>query len=44
MKIGKPIKVVTTPRRKFVKVMPKEQPAGIPITLPKKKEADVTTK
>lgn len=42
MRIGKTITTKNAPRRKAVKV--KTQPAGIPIELPKKKEADVPTK
>lgn len=41
MKIGKTTKITTAPKRKAVKVQPKALPVGIPIELPKKKEADV---
>lgn len=44
MKIGKPVINKTTPTRRAVKVKTTKTPVGIPIQLPKKKEADVTSK
>lgn len=42
MKIGKTTTTRVAPKRKQVKVEPK--PIGIPVELPKKKEADVPSK